>query len=262
MRMHLLLQIAAPVCLVTSLAPLQVAAQTVQPVITEYKAKASGRFALVNNTMDPMTVVIEPKSFSIGPDGHGTFRPLDPGIKVELSTMSLQLQPMQTYYVFYKATAEAFPAWFTIYSTFSLARGNSSLSVRIQLPHTVYLYQKVPLDKDGVHITRVVYSPGTHKVICDLENIGHALGRVQEVRVTGPHGELASLPGFPLLPGASRHLVVDWKENDAPQGFSLNFERFSMKPPIVVDTSSPAVLPNTPEKAGGDVVRGLVVAGS
>ena len=224
-------------------------AQTVQPVITEYKAKASGRFALVNNTLDPMTVVLEPKSFSISPDGRGTFRPLDPGIKVELSTMSVQLQPMQTYYVFYKATAEAFPAWFTIYSTFSLARHGASLSVRIQLPHTVYLYQKKPLQKDGVHITSVVYSPSTHKLVCDLENTGRALGRAQQVHVTGPHGSNATAAGFPLLPGMSRHLVVDWKDVDPPTSITLEFERFSLKPPIAVEADGTPGAPPTPTPA-------------
>lgn len=216
------------------------AAQTVQPVISEYKAKASGKFAVTNNTLDPMTVVIEPKSFTIDQVGHGTFRPLDPGIKVEFSTMSLQLQPMQTYYVFYKATAEAFPAWFTIYSTFTQARSGSSLSVRIQLPHTVYLYQKTPLQKEGVHITSVVYSPATHKVTCDLESVGHALGRAQRVHITGPHGSEAIVPGFPLLPGMSRRLVVDWKGDDAPNAITFEFERFSLKPGIVIEGPSVA----------------------
>ena len=94
-------------------------AQTVQPVISEYQVKADGKFALTNGTLTPMVVVLEPKSFSITPDGQGIFRSLDQDIHVELSAMSARLEPGQTYYVFYKARADQLPAWFTVYSTFS-----------------------------------------------------------------------------------------------------------------------------------------------
>jgi hypothetical protein len=72
-------------------------AQTVQPVISEYQLKADGKFALTNGTLAPMVVVLEPKSFSITPDGQGVFRPLDRAIHVELSAMSARLEPGQTY---------------------------------------------------------------------------------------------------------------------------------------------------------------------
>jgi hypothetical protein len=39
-----------------------VLAQTVQPVISEYQAKADGKFALTNGTLTPMVVVPEPKA--------------------------------------------------------------------------------------------------------------------------------------------------------------------------------------------------------
>ncbi len=81
-------------------------AQTVQPVIVEYKGKADGKLAVTNNTLQAMVVVLEPKSFSITTEGKGIFRTLDPGIHLELSAMSFRLQPKQTYYVFYKATAD------------------------------------------------------------------------------------------------------------------------------------------------------------
>jgi hypothetical protein len=55
------------------------AAQTITPVIMEYTGKAGGRFELTNDTLTPMAVVLEPRSFSIGPDGKGLFRALDPG---------------------------------------------------------------------------------------------------------------------------------------------------------------------------------------
>jgi len=94
-------------------------AQSIQPVIVEYIEKGEGKFELTNNTLTPMAVVLEPKSFNITPDGRGVYRPLDSGIHVELSTMSLRLEPKQTYYIFYKAKAEVLPAWFTVYAVFS-----------------------------------------------------------------------------------------------------------------------------------------------
>jgi hypothetical protein len=117
-------------------------AQTVEPVISEYGVNADGKFALTNGTLIPMVVVLEPKSFSITPDGQGVFRPLDHDIHVDLSAMSARLEPGQTYYVFYKAYADRLPAWFTVYSTFSSLQHGPSMDVRIMLPHTVYLYQK------------------------------------------------------------------------------------------------------------------------
>ena len=175
-------------------------AQQIQPVIMEYKNKAEGKFTVINNTLEPMAVVLEPKSFSISPDGRGTFRNLDPTIHVQLSTMSVKLQPLQSYTVFYKADAESFPAWFTIYSTFSAARSGASISVRVQLPHTVYLYQSKPISKDEIHIVNARYSTTTHKLICDMINTGKSLTRVQEVRTSGVHIEPLTLAGFRCCP--------------------------------------------------------------
>jgi hypothetical protein len=219
-------------------------AQQVQPVIMEYRNKAEGKFSVVNTTLEPMVVVLEPKSFSISPDGRGTFRNLDPKIHVQLSTMSVKLQPLQSYTIFYKADAESFPAWFTIYSTFSPARAQgASISVRIQLPHTVYLYQSKPIDQDEIHILNARYLTGTHKLVCDMLNTGKSLTRVQEVRTSGVHAEPVTLSGFPLLPGALRTIEVDWKGKEPPTSLNIAFDRFTLKPPFAVETGPPAAAP-------------------
>jgi hypothetical protein len=215
-------------------APRIAVTQVVQPVIMEYKEKASGKLTLTNNTLEPLIVVLEPRSFSISPEGHGTFRALDPAIHVELSTMSVKLQPQETYYVFYKASADTLPAWFTIYATFSPVHHGQNIAVRIQLPHTVYLYQKKPLQQADLEITSAVYSESRHKLICDLKNIGTSLGRAKGARASGPHGGAASQAGFPMLPGMSRHLELDWKdEKDPPTTLELDFDHFTLRPPIV-----------------------------
>lgn len=206
-------------------------AQTVQPVIAEFTGKAEGRFTVTNNTLTPMVVLLEPKSFSITSEGKGMFRDLDSSTHVELSTTSLKLAPQQTSYVFYKADATVFPAWFTIYATFSQPRHSGSLDVRIMLPHTVYMYQKQALAQGQVGLAHATYSAETHKVIFDLDNHGPALGRAQQVNVSGGNGA-AEGSGFPMLPGARRIVEIPWTGKEAPTQVDVRFEHFALKAPI------------------------------
>jgi hypothetical protein len=37
------------------------------------------------------------------------------------------------------------------------------------------------------------------------------------------------LPGFPLLPGAERHVELDWKETDPPREVVLRMHRSTLK---------------------------------
>jgi hypothetical protein len=206
-------------------------AQTVSPVIVEYKAKAQGQIALVNNTLTPLAVVLEPRSFSIAPDGNGVYRPLDADIHVKLSSMSFRIEPGQTHYVFYSATADKLPAWFTVYSVFSKVEHGAGLDVRILLPHTVYIYPKKQPGKVPVQVVRAVYSTKSGKVECDLENNTPDLTRVQEVEIAaGRKSQTAA--GFPLLPGERRHLEVSWNEKEAPETLALEFAHNTLKQPI------------------------------
>jgi hypothetical protein len=205
-------------------------AQTVQPVISEYQMKADGKFALTNGTLTPMVVVLEPKSFSITPDGQGIFRSLDRYIHVELSAMSARLEP--GYYVFYKAHADQLPAWFTVYSTFSSVQHHPGLDVRIMLPHTVYLYQKHPLNKEEINIPAATWQAAAKTIVCDVENHGTSLARVEEVRISGGHAS-ESTGGFPLLPLGRRHLELSWDEKQPPDTLQFRFEHFTLKVPIV-----------------------------
>lgn len=214
-------------------------AQTVSPVIVEYKERADGKFALTNNTAGPLVVVIEPKSFSITRDGAGQFRPLDSNIHLELSAMSVKLAPQQTYYVFYKASAATYPAWFTIYASFAAPRRAGMLDIHLMLPHTVYLYQKEPLQQDQVQVQNVAYDPATHKIVCDLKNEGQNLGRVQDMHAIGAHSSASDGVGFPLLPGSPRHVEMTWNEPSPPHELSIEFEHFTLKRPIEERTTNP-----------------------
>jgi hypothetical protein len=206
-------------------------AQTVSPVIVEYKVKADGRFALTNNTLTPMAVTLEPRSFSITSDGNGAYRTLDAGIHVQLSAMSARIDPGQTYYVFYKAKADRLPAWFTIYSTFSSLQHTGSLDVRILLPHTVYIYPKNQASNDVVKVTQATFAASSNKVICELLNNSADLERVQEIRVISKT-KSATAAGFPMLPGGQRHVEVPWNESEPPTGIQFRLEHSTMNLPL------------------------------
>ena len=197
--------------------------QTVSPVIVDYMGKAEGSIALSNNTAVTMAVMLEPRSFSIAPDGTGLYRSLDPQIHVELSSMSLRLEPGHTQYVFYKARAKGLPAWFTISSTFLPTGHSSSLDFRILLPHTVYIHSKKQSRKETIVVTRATYLKEARKVTCEFANDTVDLKRVDDIRITSGTKAIIS-PGFPLLPGAKRHMEVDWKETDPPRELIIHVD--------------------------------------
>jgi hypothetical protein len=203
----------------------------------EYRATAEGRIMLTNNTLKPVVVVLEPRSFGISIDGRGEFRQLDPGIKVELSRNSVKLEPKQSYYIFYKASSETLPAWFTIYSAFSQVQHGDGIDLRILLPHTVYLYQREPIAQSDVHITEAYFSPQAGKLICYLENDGNALARVQDVQANGDHAS-ESAAGFPLLPAGKRRVELDWKQKNPPSEVAFRFEHFTVRHPVARELDS------------------------
>jgi hypothetical protein len=216
---------------------LGVVAQTVQPVIVEYRGNADGKVAVTNSSPVPMVVVVEPKSFSISADGKGTFRPLDDDIHVELSSRSMVLQPGETYYVFYKAKAERLPAWFTLYASFNSMHHGKGLDLRIMLPHTVYLYQKVPLGRTDIVVKDLAYNSATKKLTAEIENTSMGLGRVQMVHASGDLHSSNDAAGFPLLPGASRQIEVDWNFSVPPNDLELRFDHFTLKQPVATYTA-------------------------
>ena len=60
-------------------------AQAIRPVIAEYNEKARGRFDVVNDSLIPLNVVLEAKSFTVIEDGSPAFRGLDANIHLKLS---------------------------------------------------------------------------------------------------------------------------------------------------------------------------------
>ena len=206
-------------------------AQTVRPVIVEYRTTARGKFELVNNTLVPLNVVLQPCSFSIREDGTGEFRPLEKGVHLRLSAMSFRIAPQQSHWVFYEATADQLPAWFTIYSAMAGPPKPQGFTVQVDLPHTVYLLQKERLEKDDIVVESAKYEPAQHRVVISLANAGPRLGRAIDWQVAA-RGKKVSQNGFPLLPGGRRRLEMDWKWPNPPERINIRFEHFTLKQAI------------------------------
>jgi hypothetical protein len=184
-------------------------AQTVRPVINELSNPAKGRVEYVNDSLTPLNVVLEPKSFSVSETGEISYRPLDANIHLKLSTTSFRIQPQQTYYVFYEASTEPSPAWFVIYANFSgfPFRTAQGMNVRLQLPHTVYLLPKQQVEKSEVEIARAELNAEQNKVILEVANTGSNFGRVLATQLLYSKKKQEA-PGFPIFPHSKRILEV------------------------------------------------------
>ncbi len=206
-------------------------AQTLSPVIVEYRENARGSFRLRNEQMVPLDVVVEPHSFSVDSEGRPTFRPLDPQIHLRMSKMSFRLAPQQTYTVFYEAAAEELPVWFTIYTTITAQGPPGRLKVALQLPHTVYLLSRRPLDRQAVVFLRASTAPSGRTLEVVVENRSPEFARVQEVEVRSETAK-RTYPGFPFFPGSQRVLRLDWDGRGEPHLVVLKFERFRVEWPL------------------------------
>jgi len=203
-------------------------AQTIEPLIAEYTARADGRFEVRNDTATPMAVVLDTRSFSVNEEGRGIYRSLDKGIALKLSATSMRLAPGESANVFYKANANQLPTWFQVQAAFTPLQHGKGISLRVVLPHTVYLYQKSAVDKSAIQIHLPQYKGETNAIECELENHGPGLVRVQEVRATAGK-DSAESAGFPLLPGATRKLSIEWKSKRHPEWLIFQFPQFVMR---------------------------------
>lgn len=207
-----------------------VSAQTISPVILEYPEKADGRFQLYNDAAVPLTVVLEPHSFSVDPTGKATFRKLDPEVHVQLSATSFRLAPKQTYFVFYKANADKLPNWFCIYATVTGTTTANGIKLSLELPHTVYLLtRKEAAQKEVVLVKAGISSEGEKKLVTgEIDNRGAEFTRIQEVEVTSASGKQV-FPGFPLFPDQKRTFDLEWEQPGMPAQIVIKFPHFKVE---------------------------------
>lgn len=224
-------------------------AQTVRPLINELNNPAKGRVEYVNDSLTPLNVVLEAKSFTVSETGEIAYRPLDPTIHLKLSTTSFRIQPQQTYYVFYEASSPQSPSWFVIYANFSgfPFRTAQGMNVRLQLPHTVYLLAKQSVEKSEVRVARAELSPTSSKVLLEVENTGNNFGRILGTQLIYSKKK-QDAPGFPIFPHSKRILEVPLEEKaegeNVPVTVMLQFQNFKVEEKLQrqADSGTPSVV--------------------
>ena len=240
--MHLVFR-TRPSCLLIALASVGAAnvahAQSVSPPIAEYREKARASFNVSNQSVFPLTVVLQVKGFVVDEEGELRDVPLDTArVHVKLSVLSFRLQPRQTYTVFYEASADSAPAWFNIWSGITGARTDAGINVRIELPHVVYLNQRARLEQADVRLVSATHRPGDHKVTIELENVSPRLGRARSIAVSAPGTKTVDGPTFPLFPNSKRRVVVPWEMATPPTRVEVRFDGFRLETEaIATDTA-------------------------
>ena len=227
-------------------------AQTVKPVIDEIVGNpVKGRIEYVNDGLLPLTVVLELRSFTVSETGEASFRPLDPDIHVKLSSASFRVQPQQTFYVFYEATAPKLPSWFVIYANFTGfgLRTAQGMNVRLQLPHTVYMLPKEPLQKSDLQITRAELDAAQNKVTVEVENTSDKFGRVFGTQLVYAKKK-QDVQGFPIFPHSKRILEIPLDEKadgeNVPLEISMQTKDFKLEQKLVRHNSSEVASTETP----------------
>jgi len=204
-------------------------AQTVRPVIVEHRGShIHGKFDLVNDQLLPVNVILEAKSFDVTEDGDPVYRALDPSVKLKLSEMSFRIPAQQTRTIFFEARAESIPAWFTIYATFAGMPRRQGIEIEVDLPHTVYMLPKTPLAPADVRVESAVWDSVAKNVSIRLRNVSPRLGRVEEAEAAA-RKEKRQAGSFPLLPGATRRVLIPWDAPVAPATYRLRFQRFTVE---------------------------------
>jgi len=204
-------------------------AQTIRPVIVEYRGShVRGKFELVNDQLLPVNVIMEPRSFDVTEEGDPIYRALDSSVKLKLSEMSFRIPAQQSRTIFFDARAESIPAWFTIFATFAGMPKRQGIDIEIELPHTVYMLPKTPLGAADVRVESAVWDSVAKNVAVRLKNVSPRLGRVEEAEAAAKK-EKRDVGGFPLLPGASRRVLIPWDAPMAPTRYRLRFQHFTLE---------------------------------
>jgi hypothetical protein len=211
-------------------------AQTIRPLVSEFQKEARGRMEVVNDSDQPLTVVIEPRGFSLTDSGELRDEPLPAGITVKLSAMSFRLPPRQSRFVFYEASAEQAPAWFILFANFTgyPSRSFSGLNVQLELPHVVYILPRERWKADDLRVVSRGVEKESGVLTLAVENQGPYFGRIAELEVEGER-QKGTVRGFPLLPGGRRLVEIAWKGDDTPETVILKTGEFSSKRTLTPD---------------------------
>ena len=219
-------------------------AQTVRPVISEYTAKvAKGSIELVNPSATPLTVIMEPKSFTVSSTGDIAYRPLDKNIQVKLSATSFQIPPQQSHFVFYEARADVLPVWFVIYADIGgYKKTSEGMNVRLDLPHTVYILPKQSASKSEIQVQSLGLSDDKTRRRFSVTNSGPWFGRVLGSQLAGK-GNSWQGSGFPVYPHGVRIVEVPCKAILPNAELRLRLKNFTLAEPVFDAAESAACAP-------------------
>jgi hypothetical protein len=144
------LKLLAGLVLTFAVAPLR--AQTVGPIISQVYVRGGkpvrGSFTVTNNGVQKVAVMFQAQSFAVDKDIQTTFRPLDAGIHVTMSS-STSLAAKESRQIDYEVTADHYPVALTIYSAMIVGRRDDGMAVRVLLPHNLYACSKEQKYKAG-----------------------------------------------------------------------------------------------------------------
>lgn len=193
-------------------------AQTIRPLVSEYRGKASGRIELVNDGDRPLTVVLELKGFRVDEKGEVHDEPMPDAVTVRLSSTSVRIPARQTRYVFYDATSTATPRWFTILARFAgYSRSEfSGIDVQLEMPHYVYVLPDRAWKADDLRVVSAVLDREQQRLVMVVQNDGADFGRVSKLEVRGG-SEKSDGAGFPVFPGARRTVELPWPNAEPPE---------------------------------------------
>ena len=211
-------------------------AQTIRPLVSEFQREARGRVEVVNDSDQPLTVVIEPRGFSLTDSGDLRDEPLPAGITVKLSAMSFRLPPRQSRFVFYEASAQQAPAWFMLFANFTgyPSRSFSGLNVQLELPHVVYILPREHWKAEDLRVVSRGIEKESGMLTLVVENHGPHFGRIAELDVEGLRRK-GTARGFPLFPGGRRLVEIAWNGDDTPETVVLKTGDFSLKRTLTTD---------------------------
>ncbi len=207
-------------------------AQTVRPILSEFQVNGKGRVELVNDSAQPLNVIVVPKGFQVSETGEISYGELPENVHIKLSAMSFRIPAKQSYYVFYEAKADALPAWFVLYFNFVglPPKDHSGLNVQIELPHTVYLLPKRPFKKTDAAVS-ATYEAAKKTVVITVENHGATVGRT--ILVEAQKGSIKSQGyGFPIYPQKRRIAEIPWTASAPPEKVTLVFNDFKIDAPV------------------------------
>jgi hypothetical protein len=231
MSHRLAIVVVAPLALALLVAP-PVAAQTISPLVAEYRGDARGRVELVNRGDVPLTVVLQVHGFTVDEAGTVHDAPLLDGLRVNLSASSLRIPPRQTRFVFYDASSDQRPGWFVIHALFSgYPRADfSGIDVQVELPHFVYVLAPERWKAGDIRVREAGFDRDRGTVALIVENSGPQFGRVESIDVRGERLRV-SAPGFPLFPHGRRRIEVPWAGAEPPREVALKSRDVSFDTP-------------------------------